>query len=301
MTRSGDSHEDMERFALDPDTADRLLSGALEPEDAPHRYGEVACLLRIAAGPTSGALDGEAAAVATVVEATRSSHSPAPSARTHRPTTVRTRLRAAAAIVAAVLALTGGLAAADVLPGPAQRAAADALAVVGVHVPNHQRRPETGPSERGRRPEERTGANSSTVPSTTAISRQSTTTAHGVDGTVVQTPGASSTATVTAPSQPGAGAGRPLTTTPSPAGPAGGAPQNTPSPGHGAGQPAAAPAPSSSPSPSSSSHGQPVGPTAGPQQGGNGNSNGVAHRADPQRGAPNGQGAVHRATPARGQ
>ena len=57
MGDSGDSYDDMERFALDQDTADRLLSGALAPEDAPHRYGEVASLLRMAAGPTAGALD----------------------------------------------------------------------------------------------------------------------------------------------------------------------------------------------------------------------------------------------------
>src|SRR5437868_4388783 len=61
MTFLGDWQDDMERFALDRDTADRLLSGVLEPEDAPHRYGEVASLLRIASGPTSGVRDGEAA------------------------------------------------------------------------------------------------------------------------------------------------------------------------------------------------------------------------------------------------
>ena len=60
--RGWDDWEDsMERFVIDPDTVDRLLSGALDPEDAPHRFGEVAALLQAAATPTSGALDGEAA------------------------------------------------------------------------------------------------------------------------------------------------------------------------------------------------------------------------------------------------
>jgi hypothetical protein len=295
MTRSGDSHEDMERFALDPDTANRLLSGALDPEDAPHRYGEVASLLQIAAGPTPGALDGEAAAVTAVVEAIRSSPSPAPHARARRTTRAGSRLKAGAAIVASVLALTGGLAAADVLPEPAQRAAADALAVVGVHVPSHQHRPDTGPSQRGRRPDERTSATNPTGPSTTVIVGQPTTTTHAVDGSVVHR--GSSTATVTAPSQPGAGAGRPLTTAPPQTGAPGGAPQNSPAPGRGAGQPAAAPAPSSSQSPSP--HRQAIQPSASPEQGGNGN--GAAHRADPQRGSPSGQGADHRATPTRGR
>ena len=141
MTPTGDWNEDMERFALDPDTADRLLSGALGSEDVPRRYGEVASLLQIAAGPTSGALDGEAAAVATVVEAIRSSPAPAP---VPRRTGARTRLKAATAVVVAGLTLTGGLAAADALPAPAQQVASDALAAVGVHVPTPSGGPATG-------------------------------------------------------------------------------------------------------------------------------------------------------------
>src|SRR5205823_14086513 len=100
MTASGDWDEDMERFALDPDTAARLLSGVLEPEDAPHRYGEVASLLRIAAGPTSCALDGEAAAVTAVVEAIRSSPSPSPRGGARR-TGRGTRLKVATTAVVA--------------------------------------------------------------------------------------------------------------------------------------------------------------------------------------------------------
>ena len=132
MTPSGDWQQDMERFALDQDTADRLLSGILDPEDAPHRYGEVASLLRIAAGPTSGAQDGEAETVATVVEAIRSSRSPADAPHQSGR---RVRLKVMAAAAVGALTLTGSLAAANALPGPAQEVAADALAVVGFHVP----------------------------------------------------------------------------------------------------------------------------------------------------------------------
>ena len=129
MRQSGDSHEDMERFALDPDTANRLLSGALDPEDAPHRYGEVASLLRIAAGPTSGALDGEAAAVTAVVEAIRSSHSPAARAQPRRQG--RRRHRRHARLKAATAHSAPSLAAASTSSNAAPRAMAPRLPELG--------------------------------------------------------------------------------------------------------------------------------------------------------------------------
>jgi hypothetical protein len=50
---------------LDDDTAERLLSGRLPPEDAPPSYAEVARFLRAAAGPpTPGELAGQPAALA---------------------------------------------------------------------------------------------------------------------------------------------------------------------------------------------------------------------------------------------
>jgi len=63
MTPSDDWEQGMERFAIDNDTVERLLNGVLDPEDAPHRFGEVVALLQAAALPSSGAMDGEAAAV----------------------------------------------------------------------------------------------------------------------------------------------------------------------------------------------------------------------------------------------
>jgi hypothetical protein len=53
-------------FALDGDTADRLLAGRLDPADAPLEYAGVAVVLAAAAGPpTPGELAGGVAAAAT--------------------------------------------------------------------------------------------------------------------------------------------------------------------------------------------------------------------------------------------
>jgi hypothetical protein len=290
MTPRGDWDEDMERFALDPDAAERLLSGALEPEDAPHRFGEVASLLRIAAGPAAGALDSEAAAVPAVVEAIRSSHAaPTPA---HRRSGTRIRVRAATAGVVAALTLTGSLAAADALPAPAQKVAADALAVVGLHVPDPSSSgPQTGPRPRATEPAGTVGSGvTAPTTSTTSALGPKTTSATSTTATAPASAG-SSTATVTAPGQAGAHAGRPQTTT-APSSPAPrAAPSAPPSPGHSGGQ-SAAPASPSSPDQQSAK------PTAGPQAGAPGK--GPARRADPSRGSPKGPGATHRATPARG-
>lgn len=290
MTRKGDWDEDMERFALDPDAAERLLSGALEPEDAPHRFGEVASLLRIAAGPAAGALDSEAAAVPAVVEAIRSSHAaPTPA---HRRSGTRIRVRAATAGVVAALTLTGSLAAADALPASAQKVAADALAVVGLHVPDPSSGPQTGPRPRATEPAGTVGSGGTAATTTTSAAvGAGTTSATNTTATAPMSVG-SSTATVTAPGQAGAHAGRPQTTT-APSSPAPrAAPAAPQSPGRSGDQAAAAPASPSSPDRQSAK------PTAGPQAGAPGK--GPGRRADPSRGSPKGQGATHRATPPRG-
>ena len=146
--RGWDDWEDsMERFVIDPDTVDRLLSGALDPEDAPHRFGEVAALLQAAATPTSGALDGEAAAVGAVVDAIRSAPSPLP---VPRRKTVTARAKIAAAGLAGALSLTTGLAAANALPGAAQSVASDALGTIGVSVPSPDDHAGDHPNVRGK-------------------------------------------------------------------------------------------------------------------------------------------------------
>lgn len=105
--------------------------GALElpPDVSP----EVVTLLTLAAGPaTFDELSGEAAAVA----AFRTARLDAP--RPRRRLSVRTVRLAAATLITSVV-LGGGLAAADVLPSPAQRWVSHALGVVGIDVPSPDR------------------------------------------------------------------------------------------------------------------------------------------------------------------
>lgn len=126
--------DDMARFDLDADTAERLLRGTLAPGDAPPGYGEVARLLGAVPRPQSTEpLLSEAATVAAVAEAVRS-HPPTPAASPRR--SVFTKAKLAAAGLTGALALTTGLAAANALPGAAQSVASDALDKVGVSVPN---------------------------------------------------------------------------------------------------------------------------------------------------------------------
>jgi hypothetical protein len=126
----------MESFALDTETGDRLLYGVLQPDDVPDRYSAVAALLQAAAVTTSSALDGDAAMIDLLVATIRSAPGfVAPrAARTKRSPLSRAKI-AAAGLVGA-MTLSTGLAAANALPAPAQQAAANALGVVGVHVPN---------------------------------------------------------------------------------------------------------------------------------------------------------------------
>jgi hypothetical protein len=135
MTARNGSHDDMDRFALDAGTAERLLTGAVEIDDAPPPYRSVVRVLHalradpdgaeLAGGPPT--IDGIASAV--VVEPR------ARAARRPPRRRARARLLAAASAVCCVL-LSGGLAAADVLPSPAQRAASAVLGQIGMSVSN---------------------------------------------------------------------------------------------------------------------------------------------------------------------
>jgi len=67
---------------LDADTAERLLSGRLDPDDAPPGYAEVARLLRAAATPPDpGDLTGQAAAMAAFRLAHQGPDHPTPAGR----------------------------------------------------------------------------------------------------------------------------------------------------------------------------------------------------------------------------
>jgi hypothetical protein len=123
-------------FALDGDTADRLLAGRLDSADAPPGYAEVATVLAAAAGPpTPGELAGQAAAIA------RFSATRCPSAGPRRQRAARhrrafgSRLPVLAAAALSVL-LLGGVAAAatGTLPGPA-RWVVDSVSQAAHHLP----------------------------------------------------------------------------------------------------------------------------------------------------------------------
>jgi len=142
----------MDRFALDAGTAEGLVSGAVDVGDAPPEYRAVAVALHaLREPPESWELVGGPAVAeriaATVVAARTERAAPPPRRRASRGRV------ALASLVALGLALSGGLASAGALPGPAQRVASAVLSKVGISV-----RPETTiPSTTGpcRRPQSR--------------------------------------------------------------------------------------------------------------------------------------------------
>jgi hypothetical protein len=108
-------------LALDRDTAERLVSGRMDPADAPPGYAEVVALLAAAAAPT-GDPDRERAAAAHLAAVVRSSARSSTPPRRRGPG----RLRGArAAIAIAAILLLGGAAAAatGTLPAPVGRTA----------------------------------------------------------------------------------------------------------------------------------------------------------------------------------
>ena len=110
---------------LDDQTADRLVAGRLDPADAPPGYAAVAKLVAAAAAPaTTEELAGEPAAVDRFAAAARSGF-PTRAFLTRRAgvPTRRFGVKAAVAVLAAVLSIGGVAAAAGVFPAPAQPAA----------------------------------------------------------------------------------------------------------------------------------------------------------------------------------
>jgi hypothetical protein len=123
-------------FALDGDTADRLLAGRLEPADAPPGYAEVAKVLAAAASPpTPGELTGEAEATARFSAARRPLAGPRRRRADGHRRAFGSRLSVLAAAVLCVL-LVGGVAAAatGTLPGPA-RWVVDSVSRAAHHLP----------------------------------------------------------------------------------------------------------------------------------------------------------------------
>jgi hypothetical protein len=135
MTARDGFPRDMDRFALDAGTAERLMAGAVDVADAPPAYRGVARTLQaLREAPDSPELSGEPAAVEQIAAAVALEQraSAAPSSR--RPRSWVGRL-AAGAVAALGLFVTGGLASAGALPAPAQNVASEVLGAVGISVP----------------------------------------------------------------------------------------------------------------------------------------------------------------------
>jgi hypothetical protein len=122
------------RPELDPDTAERLLSGSLAPDDAPPGFAAVAALLADARPAPDAAvverdLDALVGAIGTQPDRAGRLNPRRSPMLTHLVTAK------VAAIVGAVVLGVGGVAAAGALPAPAQDAAHSVLDHVGVTVP----------------------------------------------------------------------------------------------------------------------------------------------------------------------
>ena len=126
---------DMDPFALDAGTAERLLTGVADAGDAPPEYRAVATTLQaLREAPDSSELVGEPDAVDRIAAAIALDRRTRSSRRSRRSVTRVARL-AAASLVACGVALTGGLAAAGALPESAQGVASAVLSRVGISVP----------------------------------------------------------------------------------------------------------------------------------------------------------------------
>lgn len=133
-----DLYHDMRRYPIDDHTAERLLAGAVEPDDAPPGYAKVSSLIQAAKMPViAGELDrrdSDISAIAAVVAAAATAPD---TAEGTRMISKRLGMKALAiAIPALALTATGAAAATGNLPAPAQSAVHGALADVGLSVPN---------------------------------------------------------------------------------------------------------------------------------------------------------------------
>jgi hypothetical protein len=125
------------RLHLDPTTAERLVDGQVEPDDAPPGYGPVVRLLREAARPPQAVdIEGEERALAMFAAEREEPTSDLLTGTKPHPLT-RSR-KAAAALVAGALVLTGGVAAAATghLPDPAQSVAHTSFDHIGISIPD---------------------------------------------------------------------------------------------------------------------------------------------------------------------
>jgi hypothetical protein len=155
MTPWRDVEGKMRRMQMDSQTADRLLTGRVEPDDAPPGYAGAARLLQMARVEVALAEVGRERETVAAMAAVRKHRQGRP--RNGRSRTMNRSLKlkiGGAALVAAVMG-SSGLAVAGALPGPAQRAAAHVLDKIGVSLPggSHHQADSTPPSKQGTGPD----------------------------------------------------------------------------------------------------------------------------------------------------
>lgn len=141
MTGPRDLGSEMRNLLLDRDTADRLLSGLVAPDDAPPGYAEVAGLLRSCARLPLPDRTRERATIVAMAERIRSRPPADPPARGRVAARRPGRLKLVAVTVGAMLIGTSGLAFAGELPAPAQRIAHTMFASVGLDIPTPDDQP----------------------------------------------------------------------------------------------------------------------------------------------------------------
>jgi hypothetical protein len=213
MTFWSDMDNEMHAVPLDLDTADRLLAGAVLPEDAPPGFARVARLLEAAsAEATPDELAREGEDVAMVAAAVRLSGARTFTSRRSFMPFALSRPRITAAFVAAAFACTAGLASAGSLPGAAQDIASAMLAKVGVTVPGPNENAGTHPNERGSSTSSDTGrsdiADLATSTELTGVHRGaaiSTAASDGMSQAGEHGPGSHSSAAVHSPNTGGTG------------------------------------------------------------------------------------------------
>jgi hypothetical protein len=137
MSRGSDFPYEMFGSWLDQDAADRLLAGRTEPDDAPPGFDGVARLVSALSGsPLDREVEDERRAVAAAVRVMDEA-APAPThARRWRMRSKLSRTKLAGLVIVGTMIGTTGMAAANVLPDPAQDVVSKALSHVGITVPS---------------------------------------------------------------------------------------------------------------------------------------------------------------------
>ena len=134
MTGPRDPWDEMRNLLIDRDTADRLLSGSVAPDDAPPGYAGVAGILWACAQLPPLDAAPERKTILAMTQRIRS-HRPAHPSVPGRVARRSVRLKLVGVGVGAMLVATSGLAFAGELPASAQRIAHSVFASIGIDIP----------------------------------------------------------------------------------------------------------------------------------------------------------------------